>query len=228
MNVLSLSPHSLSLYVDCPRCFWLKVNRGIERPKMPTPTIMSGLDLVIKAYFDQFRGKDELPTVIAGRIPGKLSPIVPPWLSLGDPRQNVKLVGKLDELLEPKPGYVAPIDHKSRGKKAEDVHRAYQLQMDVYDLLLGSNNYRTLHKAWLVYYIPGQMDGDQFTFEVDVKEVSTDPDRARDIFASAVKVARGAEPPANSECTFCKWWDQRNALGLSAMKQPVESEEVPF
>jgi hypothetical protein len=210
MELLTLSPSTLSLYVECPRCFWRKVVKKIDRPRGPMPTIMSGLDLVIKAYYDQFRRKGDLPPMVADKLPGKLASTVPPWLTLGDPATNTKLVGKLDELLEPEPGKVAPLDHKSRGKKAEEVHRAYQLQMDVYDLLLEAAGFSTPHKAYLVYYIPDVMNAQEITFAIDVKELTTDPNRARSVFANAANVARGPEPQPNTECEFCRYLANQN------------------
>lgn len=227
MDIMTLSASSLSLYTDCPRCFWLKLNKKIERPRGPVPTIMSGLDLVIKEYFDQYRGKDELPPIVAGKIPGRLFHSIPPWLTLGDPETNTKLVGKLDELLEPEPGLVAPIDHKTRGKKAEEIHQAYQLQMDAYDLLLDAAGYKTIHKAWLIYYIPYVMEEDRFTFAIDVREVSCDPERARNVFINAAKVARGTEPISNTDCEYCRWFDLRTK-GLTASSPVPGKEKTTF
>ncbi len=209
MNVLTLSSGTLSLYTDCPRCFWLKINKKIERPRGPVPTIMSGMDLAIKAYFDRYRGQDRLPPIVAEKIPGRLYRELPSWLTMGHPETNTKLVGKLDDLLEPKPGFAAPIDHKTRGKKTEDIHKAYQLQMDVYELLLIVAGYRTVHKAWLIYYIPDTLEENRFTFAIDVREVATDPERAKNVFICAAKIAREAEPAPNSECEYCRWHNLR-------------------
>ena len=229
MDLLTLSPSSLSLYVECPRCFWLKVNRKLDRPRGPVPTVMSGLDLVIKAYFHQFRAQGVLPPIIAGKVPGRLAPEVPTWLTLGDPSTNTKLVGKLDDLLEPEPGVVAPLDHKTRGKIAEDVHRAYQLQMDVYDLLLEVSGKKTAHKAWLVYYIPEVMEGGECRFTVDVKEVATDPERGRMVFLNAAKVARRREEPLHTtDCEYCRWVLQRGGTAGPPGQLTALADDVPF
>ncbi len=50
-----LSPSSLKLYTDCPRCFWLKHNKNIERPSRPFQSMGSKLDSIIKNHFDNFR-----------------------------------------------------------------------------------------------------------------------------------------------------------------------------
>jgi len=55
------SPSSLSLLKDCPRCFWLHFNKGIKRPDTIFPSLPSGMDKILKAHFDSFRDRDELP-----------------------------------------------------------------------------------------------------------------------------------------------------------------------
>ncbi|PJE50498.1 MAG: hypothetical protein COV29_03765 [Candidatus Yanofskybacteria bacterium CG10_big_fil_rev_8_21_14_0_10_36_16] len=56
-NKIRLSPTSgLNLYRDCPRCFWLAYNKSVHRPRGIFPSLPGGMDLVIKDYFDQYRG----------------------------------------------------------------------------------------------------------------------------------------------------------------------------
>ena len=57
-----LSPSSLCLMEDCPRCFWLQFNKNIRRPNGIFPSLPSGMDRVLKAHFDSFRDKNELPS----------------------------------------------------------------------------------------------------------------------------------------------------------------------
>ena len=55
------SPSSLSLLKDCPRCFWLQFVKGIRHPDTPFPSLPSGMDRILKAHFDAFRDRNELP-----------------------------------------------------------------------------------------------------------------------------------------------------------------------
>ena len=59
--VYKFSPSSLSLLKDCPRCFWLKFNKGIKRPEGIFPSLPSGMDRILKTHFDSFMEKGELP-----------------------------------------------------------------------------------------------------------------------------------------------------------------------
>lgn len=71
---IMLSPSTLNLYLECPRCFWLDKIKGIKRPRGIFPSLPSGMDLVIKNYFDKYRLKGELPEEIKNKIKGKLFP----------------------------------------------------------------------------------------------------------------------------------------------------------
>jgi len=42
------SPSSLSLLKDCPRCFWLRFNRKINRPDSIFPSLPGGMDIMKK------------------------------------------------------------------------------------------------------------------------------------------------------------------------------------
>src|SRR3989344_94866 len=56
-----LSPSSMNLIEDCPRCFWLQVVKKISRPAAPFPSLPSGVDKMLKEHFDRFRDRSDLP-----------------------------------------------------------------------------------------------------------------------------------------------------------------------
>lgn len=204
---IRLSPSRLNLFSDCPYCFWLSMVKGINQPRGPMPTILTGLDSVIKNYFQRYRERGELPPIIRGKIAGKLIARPLSFIKFSDNSINAIMSGKLDECVILEDGSYAPLDHKSRGSFASAVHPAFQMQMDSYTLLLERNNYPVSDKAYLVYYVPS--DGELhsgFPFKVDVKEIKTNPSRALDLFRKAVEVARApSPPPSGGECAFCKW-----------------------
>ena len=53
-----LSPSSLSLLSDCPRCFWLQLNKGVKRPEGIFPSLPSGIDRILKDHFDRYAEKN--------------------------------------------------------------------------------------------------------------------------------------------------------------------------
>lgn len=211
--MIKLSPSSLNLFLECPRCFWLYVNKGIKRPSIPVATITTGLDKVIKEYFNLYRSKGVIPPILEDKVPGKLIHNFPNngWLEFTDKKQNAKLSGYLDECLDLGNNFYAALDHKTRGSKPENTHKAHQFQMDAYTFLLEQNGFLTKKKAYLVYYIPRAVaSGKTIEFEVFVCEVKTEPERAKKIFYDAVSILRETIPTASSDCEFCRWTQTLN------------------
>src|SRR3989344_2697047 len=65
-----LSPSSINLMLECPRCFWLQVVKGIKRPETVFPSLPSGMDKILKEHFDRFMEKNELPPEIKEECAG--------------------------------------------------------------------------------------------------------------------------------------------------------------
>ena len=86
------------------------------------------------------------------------------------------------------------------------MHKAYQLQMDVYTFLLEANDFPTRRRAYIAYYIPKKIiSGLDFQFEVLIKEIDTDPRRAQEVFSAAVGLLRGPATSMGEKCDFCNW-----------------------
>lgn len=207
-NLLKLSATTLKLYLECPRCFWLAMKKKIERPRGPFPSLPSGMDLVLKRYFDGYRRQGTLPPLIDGKLQGTL---MKDALTIGftDPRVNARIWGKLDDGLILPDGRYAPLDHKTRASAPGDEgysEKYYKFQMEVYSLLLEKNGYPITRTAYLVYYYP--LDGvlhQGFPFGVTVHRIATDPDHAQQVFEAAVKLLDGPLPSSSEGCEFCKW-----------------------
>jgi len=215
-----LSPNTLNLYRECPRCFALAVKHGIQRPRGPMPSITTGLDSVVKGYFDRCRKAGVLPSflTVEGRpLPAKLavnfkerlyadaSSLLP---ELGLERRFCVLMGILDECLLMDDGTYAPLDHKTRASAPPDVHPAYQLQMDIYCLLLNENRMRTNGRAYLVYYYPVATQVMEHTIEFGfaVKEVAADVERGRTVLKDAVVcLLSPGLPQPGADCEYCAW-----------------------
>lgn len=59
-----LSPSSINLFLECPRCFWLQLVKGIKRPEGIFPSLPSGMDKILKEHFDEYMKKGLLPPEI--------------------------------------------------------------------------------------------------------------------------------------------------------------------
>ncbi len=207
-----LSATTLRLFQECPRCFWLHVAKKIERPRGPFPSLPSGMDRVLKAYFESYRRRQELPPLVAKHLTGRLADTA---LTLGfnDAATQARLWGKLDDCLILPDGRLAPLDHKTRASAPEDESYSaqyYQVQMDVYTLLLARNGHPTSGTAYLVYYFPqpGELHRG-VPFGVAVHTLRTDPERAYRLFAGACRCLQGPLPEPAAACEYCRWLAQR-------------------
>ncbi len=216
MKEIRLSPSSLNLFLECPRCFWLQIKQNIHRPRGPFPSLPLGMDGVIKTYFDKYRDKGELPPEIKGNIGGRLmedSELLKKWrnwktgLEYKDQVLGVVLFGALDDCLQDGEYYI-PIDYKTRGSapREGDSEKYYGNQLDCYSLLLEENGYPVGNYAYLIYYYPKEAkEGGTVIFEVKPIKINVDTERARKTLKDAVKLLNSPIPPHHSECEYCIW-----------------------
>jgi len=210
INEIKLSPSSLNLFMECPKCFWLEHVQGIHRPKGIFPSLPSGMDIALKKYFDKFR--PALPPELKGKVEGSLlsdSVLLKKWrnwrtgLNFRD-ETNAILSGALDDCLVKDNLYI-PVDYKTRGfALKEDTTSSYQNQLDCYCLLLEKNGYKHAGFAYLIFYIPKEVQENNLVkFDVEVVKMPTDTTRALKIFRDAVLALKGPMPMSHSECAYC-------------------------
>jgi hypothetical protein len=170
------------------------------------------MDLVIKDYFDKYRG--DVPPELAGLVKGSLVAdlaLMNRWrnwrtgMEYHDTKRQAMLFGALDDCLEDK-GLYTPLDYKTRGSAPEpgSSERYYQIQLDSYALLLEANGYPTSGLGYLVYYYPKTVsENGRVDFTVKVVEMTAIADRARKIFEAAVDLLKMTAPEKHSACEYC-------------------------
>lgn len=211
-----VSPSSLNLFLECPRCFWLYKVKGIHRPEGPMSSLPLGMDLLFKKYFDKYRAEKKMPPAIEGKVEGKLfedQQLLNKWrdwrssdLIYYDKKLNGILMGALDECFVSNGAYI-PVDFKTRGfALKEDTVTYYQNQLNCYTLMLEANGFKHPSFGYLIFYIPQEIKEDgMIRFSVEPKKLPTDTAAARELFEKAVKVLQGPIPSSSPECKFCSW-----------------------
>ncbi len=203
-----LSATGLESLRRCPRCFWLQYNMKIRQPEGIVSRLANRYDILIKKYFDLYRGTPDLPPFIAGQVTGRLeSPFQETYFYTINARYGY--MGKLDECLVQADGRYTPVDHKTSSSDPRDreLIPAYQFQLDSYAFLLEQNRKPTTGIGHLIYYYPGDSEKlhAQFPMEVIIKTLSTDPSRVPPRLAEATAVLDGPIPSAAPECPFCQY-----------------------
>ncbi|MFH1592959.1 MAG: PD-(D/E)XK nuclease family protein, partial [Candidatus Woesearchaeota archaeon] len=142
--MFKISPSSINLMKECPRCFYLQIVKKIRRPDTPFPSLPSGMDKILKEHFDRFMEKNELPPEIKDsecktcklfndKEKLKLWRSNFKGLEFKDEKNDVLLHGAVDNILK-KGKKLIVLDYKTRGYPLkEDTHKHYQAQMDLYN-----------------------------------------------------------------------------------------------
>jgi len=217
-----LSPSSLNLFKDCPRCFWLQLHKKWKRPSGIFPSLPSGMDKILKIHFDSFRDKGELPPELKEnketkgmKLFGKTEEekaLLKDWrinlrgIQFTDKEGNL-LRGAVDNILV-KGEELVVLDYKTRGYALkEDTHEHYIDQLTIYSFLLQKNGYKTKDYNFLLFYIPNKvLKSGKVVFDTVLKKIEVDPKRVEKIWKDALKVLNGPVPKKHKEKEHvCEW-----------------------
>ncbi len=208
-----LSPSSLKLMDECPRCFWLTHHKVWKRPQGIFPTLPSGMDRILKEHFDRFMERGVLPPEIceSGECVGmkifddKEKMVV--WqnnfkgISWGDGDGNV-LRGAVDNILV-RDGKLIVLDYKTRGYPLKEGTAEFsQNQLDTYNFLLRKNGYETEDFGFLLFYIPKSVtETGEVVFDTELVKMPTDVSKAEDVWRGALVMLEGECP--GETCEWC-------------------------
>jgi len=222
--MIQLSASKLGILRDCPRCFWDANNSKFARPRGIFSSLPGGIDLLMKNYFNSYRGS--LPSFLQDRVEGVLMSdaiTLKKWqhwktgLTWQDNALGVRLIGGLDDCLKDEKEtneIYTPLDNKTKGSKPKnDGSQYYQTQMDCYGLLLQSNGHKISGKAFLAYYYPSIVISQGIlstrdtiiNFGVDIYQLESSPDGAVETLKKAVESLKGKRPEPAPDCEYCKF-----------------------
>lgn len=210
----TLAPSTIALFQECPRCFWLHINKKIKRPETPFPSLPAGMDRIIKMHFDKCRASNQCPPELSQIKSVKLfpdQPLIRIWrnptrgILWQDPNKNI-LHGAVDDILQ-KDNKLIVLDIKTRGYPVkEETKDYYQHQMDIYTFLLQKNGYETEDYAYLLFYHPDAVHADgTIIFNKEVVKVPVSTIHAEQLFNNAFTTLSGPIPDTSHSCGFCAW-----------------------
>ena len=199
---------------DCPKCFWLQLRKNLKRPEGIFPSLPSGMDRILKDHFDSFIGKQILPPeLVKHNVDAKLfedKKLLDKWrdykrgIEWKDEKGNI-LKGAVDNILI-KDDKLIVLDYKTRGYEVkEDTHEHYRDQMDLYNLLLRKNNFKTQDYSYLLFYHPDKVVDNIFLFHTALIKIDVNIKHAEKIWESAIELLDGNMPAASRECEYCRY-----------------------
>jgi hypothetical protein len=241
MGAIGLSPSSLGLFVNCPRCLWLDKNRKIRQPDGIKASLPKGMDAAMKAFVDGCVARGE-PVSWLADLPGatplkdraKLKKFMS-WTTFQTPEMTVdgatfKLWGNVDDVIEHPDGSVTPWDFKTKANEPDDAYgrKYYQTQLDVYHVLLEAQGLKCTGQGILTYGWPISIVFDQsMTWGWKNLTMDTNPTRALTLAAAAAKCIAGPKPLPGlsvydqSLCGFCKFATEREMEESGSLPVPA-------
>ena len=213
---MRLSPSSLSVFRDCPRCFWWTQVKKIARPRGIFPSLPGGIDRAMKAYVENsVINEDPYGLYHLEGVKGAMfypdRENVRRWQNWRTGMScnvgEVTVTGAIDDLIVWKDGRVSPYDYKTRGSapKPGDSEKYYGAQLDIYHLLLEQHaGLKCTGKGYLRYGWPKQVVADRITFEWETVALDTDPARAITLVERSAEVLKMDEQPDYPmTCEYC-------------------------
>ena len=209
-----LSPSSLGLMNECPRCFWMAQHGVWKRPSGPFPQLPNGMDRVLKQHFDKFMKKGMLPPELCNNSHCenmKLfddEELLKEWRNARkglwfEDKENNVLHGGVDNILT-KGKKLIVLDYKTKGSPAkEDAHKVNQHQLDIYNFLLRKMGYETEDYGFLIFYSPSEvLETGEVVFHTELRKVKTNTKDGEDLFNNAIKLLNGDCP--KKSCEWCE------------------------
>lgn len=210
----SLSPSTLSLFKQCPRCFWLLLRKDIARPASIYPSLPYGIDKVLKERFDFFREKGKLPVELRQLGSGIIlcdHPLMALWkntrqgIRWKDAQGNI-LRGAMDDVLQ-HGEKLTVLEYVTRGfELKENTTSYYGDQVSIYSYLLRKNGFDTEEYAYVLFYYPKGVNwrGDVW-FHKRLEKIPISIAGAEQLWQQALAVLNGKMPLAAESCEFCRW-----------------------
>lgn len=223
-----LSRSKIELFLECPRCFYDDLVRGIGRPGSPPYTLNNAVDTLLKREFDELR-KSGAPHRLFREAGLDFIPFAHPDLDKWrtnftgvrwtDPGTGWTLFGAIDDVWVTPTGSVVVADYKATARQTEvtaaNIYDSYKRQVEVYQFLLEMQGLNVEPRAWF-YYCNGVSAGRNFEGVLSFRETLLPYDGNRDwvpgTFREAVTLATaGLRPPAADGCKWCCYVEERGA-----------------
>lgn len=208
-----LSPSSLGLFEECPRCFWMEKHKVWSRPDGIMASLMSGMDMVLKHHFDRFMAKGLLPPELCDHNHCEDMKLFDDAELLKKWRNNLQgirweddngntLFGAVDNILV-KGKRLIVLDYKTRGYALKaDTAEKYQRQLNIYNFLLRKNGYETEDYGFLLFYYPKEvLENGDVVFHKELVKMKTHPRDGEKVFKDALKLLNGDCP--KKSCDWC-------------------------
>lgn len=222
MKPMRLSRSKVDLFIQCPKCFWLNINKKITRPSGPPFSLNVAVDHLFKNEFDQYRGVGVPPRLSSeglGFVPAE-HPKLSEWREnfKGVTRiygtTNIEFFGAIDDLWVDQNNVHYVVDYKATSKADEvsldaDWQISYKRQVEFYQWLLRGNGLTVSDQAWFVYtngIKDAQPFDDLLKFRTKIISYQGNAAWIEPTLDKLISCIQSLEsPPPSEECEYCNY-----------------------
>lgn len=233
-----ISRTKIELSLECPRCFWLDLVKGIKRPPPMPYTINNAIDYLLKQEFDVHRKKKTKHPVMESNNIDALPfqhPSLDKWRHnftgvqyMHEPTDFL-VYGAVDDVWVKDNGDLIVVDYKATGAKEHHVYDSYRRQMEVYQWLLGKNGFTVSPVGYFVFAKVNKGNGfgegvPALSFDLFVEPLEGDTSWVEQAVLAARKILNGKIPDANPNCLYCAYRSQ--AAQIDQAPRAVETKKT--
>ncbi len=238
-----LSRSKISLFLECPRCFYVDNKLGTKRPPGFPFNLNSAVDALLKKEFDVHRadatshplmaqyGVDAVP--FADDRMDAWRDALKRGVEYTHPETGFRMSGAVDDIWVRPNGELIVVDYKATSKEGkiteldQEWHIGYKRQLEVYQWLLRRNEFKVSNTGYWVY---ANAHTDKKAFDRQLEfEITLVPYQGNDSWVEgtlhAIKKCLDSEdiPAPSEECDYCKY---REFAGKKLMAQAKKSKET--
>lgn len=226
-----ISRSKIDLFLNCERCFWLEVRKGIKRPPGFPFNINSAIDELLKREFDVYRSEKKPHPIMTQN---ELSGVIPfehedieIWrenftgIQYFDEALNLIIFGAVDDIWVNEAGELIVVDYKSTSKKSEvtldaDWQIGYKRQMECYQWLLRKIGFKVSDTGYFVY-ANGDSGAEGFFNKMDfntklIEYVGDDAWVEPTLTKLKACMLSEEMPKFGANCEYCKYVGERLKL----------------
>jgi len=218
-----MSRSGLELFVKCPSCFYIDKKLGVAAPPIPSFTLNSAVDHLLKKEFDIHRAKNTTHPLLE-KYGVDAKPVkhekLEVWrntfkgISTLHKTTNIEFYGGIDDLWINSKGEFIVVDYKATSKDGKiDIdgfwQKSYKRQLEIYQWILRQGGYSVSSSGYFVY-CNGKKDREAFDgkleFEIELIEYKGDDSWIEPALIRAKKCLMKNEiPPASLDCELCRF-----------------------
>jgi len=241
-----LSRSKIENFIKCPRCFYLDRRLGIGQPSMPSFTLNTAVDELLKKEFDRYRAQRKRHPLMErfgiDAIPFA-HPMLKEWqenfkgVQHHHKKTNFIVTGAIDDLWQASTQELLVVDYKSTSTRDPiDLNSEYKIsykrQMEIYQWLLRHEGFQVSSTGYFVY-CNANKDQDAFDgrliFDLEIISYQGDDHWIDEALTKALACLRSeCLPDYTKGCEYCDYYKAIEKTAEDHLTLPNKQEEFLF